>query len=452
MLVTPLRVIWRRRTLERSCRWTRAKLEQHQQQRLADLRRFAREHSPFYARFHHGLENEPLDRLPVLTKAIMMERFDELVTDRSVRLADAEAFLRRNPGNEMFLDRYVVLATSGSTGRRGVFLFDRDEWLTALALILRPFVWSGIVRSWTWPPRTATIASTTPWHYSARVSAALKTRLFPTLRMDVAEPLPTIVGRLNDWQPDVLASYPSAIKQLAEEAIAGRLHIQPRSVGTSAEVLTASTRERVLQAWGIRMFDTYGATEYAPIAAECAFGRKHLLEDGAMIEIVDDRGQRVPPGVRGDRLLLTVFDRHTQPLIRYEISDMVRPLEGNCQCGRPFALIESIEGRLEDVLYFQRHDGGAGAVVVHPNVFHRVLEEIPASGWQVQQEADGLLISLTGLQDASICNQLASTMRGVLEDKGAAVVSIRVCSVEALERGPTGKAPLIVRKDLQERI
>lgn len=381
-----------------------------------------------------------------------MERFDELVTDRSVRLADAEAFLRRNSGNEMFLDRYVVLATSGSTGRRGVFLFDRDDWLTALAMILRPFVWSGIARSWAWPPRTATIASTTPWHYSARVSAALKTRLFPALRIDVAEPLPTIVRRLNDWRPDVLATYPSALKQLVDEAAAGRLQIRPRSVGTSAEVLPASTRHRVQQVWGVRVFDTYGATEYAPIATECAFGRKHLLEDGAIIEIVDDRGRRVPPGEQGDRLLLTVFERHTQPLIRYEISDMVRPVEGSCACGRPFALIESIEGRLEEMLHFQRRDGGTEPVVVHPNVFHRVLEEVPASGWQVQQDADGLLISLTGLQDASICDQLASTLRHVLEEGGAAVVSIRVRRVEVLQRGPTGKAPLIIARNLQEEI
>src|SRR6202012_5072496 len=103
------------------------------------------------------------------------------------------------------------------------------------------------------------------------------------------------------------------------------------------------TRRRTLDAWGIRVFDTYGATEYAPIAAECAYGRKHLFEDGAVIEVVDERGKAVPPGQAGDRILLSIFDRWTQPLIRYEISDMVRPIEGACECGRNFRLIESIE-------------------------------------------------------------------------------------------------------------
>jgi phenylacetate-coenzyme A ligase PaaK-like adenylate-forming protein len=266
------------------------------------------------------------------------------------------------------------------------------------------------------------------------------------LRLDAAEPLATIVSRLNEWQPEVLAVYPSVLKQLADEQLAGRLRIRLRSVATSAEVLPEETRRRVHQAWGLRVFDTYGATEYAPIAAECAYGRKHLFEDNAIIEIVDDRGRRVPAGVRGDRLLLTIFGRRTQPLIRYEISDMVRPLAGACECGRPFSLIESIEGRIEDVLYFPHRDGRAEPVSAHPNVFHHVLETVPAAGWQVQQNEDGLSVLLAGLQDATVCDRLKQSLRQVLEAQGAAVGTIRVHAVDVLERGPTGKAPLILAR------
>jgi phenylacetate-coenzyme A ligase PaaK-like adenylate-forming protein len=91
MLLTPFRVLWRRRMLERSCRLTRAELERDRARRLAALRRFAIGRSPFYGEFHRGHENRPLDALPILSKAQMMERFDDLVTDRDVRLADAES-------------------------------------------------------------------------------------------------------------------------------------------------------------------------------------------------------------------------------------------------------------------------------------------------------------------------------------------------------------------------
>jgi phenylacetate-CoA ligase len=443
--MNPLRILWRRHTLERSCRWTRAELERHQARKLAELRRFAVARSPFYGRFHRGIETRPLDELPILTKAAMMEHFDELVTDRSVRLADAEAFLHDDPGAHLFRDTYVVLSTSGSSGRRGIFLFDPDEWLTAVAMIARPIAWAG-QRVAARPPRSAMIASRSPWHYSARISASLSTRLLPSLQLDAAEPLPSLVRQLNEWQPDVLAVYPSVLKQLADEQMAGRLRIRVQRIATSAEVLPDETRCRAREAWGAPVFDTYGATEYAPIAAECAFGRKHLLEDRAIIEIVDEHGRAVPPGVQGDRLLLTIFDRRTQPLIRYEISDMVRAIAGPCECGRPFRLIQSIEGRVEDILYFERRDGGQTPVAIHPLLFHSVLEPLPVSGWQVEQTDDGLLVSLVGVRDSSVFEPIATTLRQAIEAQAAAIGDIRVRVVDGLRRGASGKAPLILAK------
>ena len=452
--MNPIRVLWRRRQLERASAWSRAQLLGHQQRSLAEIRKSAAERSPFYRRFHRGLEDRPLSELPILTKALMMEHFDEVVTDRDVRLSDAEAYLqstwsppsaapRATPVISLFRGKYVVLATSGSTGRRGVFLFDPDEWLTALAMITRPMAWAGLSGGLQRPPRSAMIASTSPWHYSARVAASLSSRLLPALRLDAAEPIDSMVRQLNDWQPEVLACYPSVLTQLADEQMAGRLRIRLRSVATSAEVLPESTRRRVQQAWGLRVFDTYGATEYAPIAAECAFGRKHLFEDGAIVEVVDDRGRPLAAGERGDRVLLTIFNRRTQPLIRYEISDMLRPLDDACPCGRPFRLIESIEGRVEDVLYFDHRDERMPPVAIHPNVFHELLETVPAAAWQVEQQGADLSVCLVAARDSSMCAPLAATMRTRLEASGARIGSIRIRGVEELHRGATGKAPLI---------
>src|SRR5262245_47224343 len=252
--MNPFRVLWARRALEKSCRWTRDELVQQQARRLAELRQFVLQRSPFYQRFHRGLERAPLEALPILTKAMMMEHFDELVTDRSVTLADVDAFLRSDRSENLFRDRYVVLSTSGSTGRRGVFLFDPDEWLTALAMITRPMGWAGLTRRAFKPPRSAMVASTTPWHYSTRISRSLSSRILPSLRLDAAESLDTIVSRLNDWQPEVLAVYPSVLRQLADAQLRGQLRIQLRSVATSAEVLPEETRRLVKQAWGLWVF------------------------------------------------------------------------------------------------------------------------------------------------------------------------------------------------------
>jgi phenylacetate-CoA ligase len=138
------------------------------------------------------------------------------------RLADAEAYLKAG-GTGLYLDRYVVLATSGSTGRRGVFLCDDREWVRAIAAITRPIVWASAARKSRRLPRAALIAAGASWHYSARVGAALANRVAPALRLDAATPIPELVRQLNAWQPQALATYPSVLRQLATEQIAGRL-------------------------------------------------------------------------------------------------------------------------------------------------------------------------------------------------------------------------------------
>jgi putative adenylate-forming enzyme len=440
----PVQVLLKRWALERNCGLTRQGLLELQARRVAELRRFALERSPFYRKFHRGMEGRPLAALPVLTKAKLMENFDELVTDRSVRLADAEGHLRR--GNEGLLHgRYVALSTSGSTGLRGVFLFSRREWITVLSSIGRPALWAGATTPFGKLPRLAMMASRTPWHYSAKVMESVANRFAPSLGLDAAEPLDSLTHQLNEWRPEALGGYPSVLRQLADEQIAGRLRIQPRAVVAAAEVLTVETRRRLREAWGAPVFDTYGATEYSPIAAECAYGRKHLFEDGAVIEVVDEAGRAVPPGETGERILITVFDRRTQPLIRYEISDRVRPLSGECECGRKFTMIEAVEGRLEDVLVFPGRDGGA-KWQAHPNVFHEALETLPVAGWQVIHEPGALSVLLVGLRDSAVLEPLRRAIAEVIERNGAAAPEIRVLPVERLERGATGKAPLIVSR------
>jgi len=145
MNLTTLAALLRMRSeLHSHDRWTRERLLAHQARALAKLRAFALARSPFFGEFHRGLADRPLDELPVLTKATLMERFDDLVTDREVRLRDVEAHLRRTGPSDLFRGRYRVAATAGTTGRRGVFLADPTEWATVLASYARANDWAGV--------------------------------------------------------------------------------------------------------------------------------------------------------------------------------------------------------------------------------------------------------------------------------------------------------------------
>ncbi len=422
--------------------WTRQQLEAHQADTLRNLRDYAYAHSPFYQQFHHGLTDAPLHELPVLTKAMLMEHFDELVTDRAIRLEEVKTHMSNLTGDERFLGRYWVNATSGSSGHPGIFLFNRAEWIMVMASFARAREWGGVKVNLTRRVKTATVASTTPFHMSTRVNATLHSWWMPEIRLAASEQKYSIVERLNAWQPEVLIAYASMMRILADEQLAGRLQIRPRAVFTSSEVLTEEARRRIVQAWGERLFNQYAATESGSLAAECDHHRgMHLMEDLVIFEVVDQDNRPVPPGVYGDKLLITVLRSRTQPLIRYELSDSVRLSPDPCPSGHPFALIDAIQGRVEDVLTFP---GVAGGVVnVHPLVFSRIMDTLPVSGWQVIQEAGGLRVLLSGVRGEFGDEMLADTLRQALSEQGVVVPRVEVQRVASIPKTAAGKAPLI---------
>jgi phenylacetate-coenzyme A ligase PaaK-like adenylate-forming protein len=238
-------------------------------------------------------------------------------------------------------------------------------------------------------------------------------------------------------------AYASMAHLLAEEQLAGRLRISPGFVFASSEVFTDKARRRVEEAWGKKPFEVYAATEPAGIASECEQHRgMHLFEDLVIVEVVDENNRPVPPGVYGRKVLVTVLFSRTMPLIRYEMSDSVRPASSpHCPCGRPFALIDGIQGRQEDVLRFPATFGGWTSV--QPIVFHRVMDAVPAGGWQVAQGPEGLTVLLSGVHEGFADGILIASMKSELAAQGVVVPRIKVRRVPSIPRTALGKAPLI---------
>ncbi len=446
-------VLARRRILRGHDRWSRRELEVYQAGALRDLRDFAVAHSAFYARLHRGLERRALHELPIVTKTDVMQSFDDVVTDRTLRLADVRGYLDSLSPDGPYApmgDRFFVSSTSGSTGLRGIFVQDRDEWLWVLASYARANDWAGLRAGLTHRMKLAVVSSRTPWHQSAIVGATLHNRFVPTLRIDATEPLDAINAKLNEFQPESLVGYASMMRLLAEEQLAGRLAIGPKAVTCSSEVITEDTRERIRNAFGAPPVEVYAATEPAGIASHCDRGRMHLYEDLVIPEFVDEHDHPVPPGIFGARVLVTVLFSRTMPLIRYAMSDSVRVSADTCDCGRPYALIDGIQGRREDVLELPAARGGV--VAVQPNVFHRVMERAPVTAWQIEQVETGLLVRLVGRDVTASSDDMRNQLKQALADQGAAALDVTVEDVDAIAKSRLGKAPLIVARHVPPRI
>ncbi len=423
--------------------WTRPQLEAYQAEALRRLREYTYARSPFYQQFHKGLTDRPLHELPVLTKSMMMEHFDEFVTDRSISLRDVRSHLQSDPDGGKYLGRYRVNATSGSSGSPGIFLFDSSEWLAILASFARAHEWAGANVNLRHRMKMASVASVSPWHMSAQVGKTLDSWWMPALRLAATETLPVIVSRLNEWRPDMLVAYASMLRILANEQLAGRLRIHPHLIFASSEVLTQETSSLVESAWDRPPFNEYAATETGGLAAEGKADQLlYLFEDLTIVEVVDERNRLVAPGEFGDKVLVTTLFSRTQPLIRYQLNDSVRLAARSDTPDLPFAVIDAIQGRMEDVFYLPGV-GGKSEVMIHPLTFHQILDPLPVSGWQVIHKPDGLSVLLAGVQNGLNDHLFVDALDRSLAEQGAVAPPITVQRVQAIPKTKAGKAPLI---------
>jgi phenylacetate-coenzyme A ligase PaaK-like adenylate-forming protein len=234
-------------------RWSAEELAAHQRRRLERLVRHAAASSRFYRERYAGLDpGDPveLQRLPVVDKATVMDRFDDLVTDRRLTLAAVEAHLDGLTRDELLLGRYRAMATGGSTGRKGVFVADRAEWRQYLAGFFRWNHYVGLAPRLPRRRRVASIAAARPLHMTYRMAASIDVGMYRVLRLEAATPLADMVQALNRYQPEFLYAYGSVLGLLAAEQLDGRLRIRPAVVASSGETHTDELRQAIRAAWG----------------------------------------------------------------------------------------------------------------------------------------------------------------------------------------------------------
>jgi phenylacetate-CoA ligase len=215
------------------------------------------------------------------------------------------------------LDRYTAITSGGSSGQRGVFVYDWAEWATYYLSAFR-----YLLRAKRSDPRLASRPVTVAWvvaahvtHPTAALCRTFSSGEFVHVSFPVTLPSEQIVVGLNRYQPDMLVAYPSALHALCFDAAAGRLRIAPRLIRTAAEPLLPEIRAAAEQTWGVRIRNGWGTAEGGGTAAACDHCQMHLSEDLLIIEPVDDQDRAVAPGRRADKVLLTNLYNHTMPLI-----------------------------------------------------------------------------------------------------------------------------------------
>jgi len=431
--------------------WKRKKLEHYQSKQLLSLIRYATRYSPFYHDLYKGIRIDHAmvpGNLPVIDKAIMMDNFDRFVTDPRLKLTELQTHIRQLSGDEYYLGEYRVLTTSGSSGLKGVFVFNRKEWSTILAGYNRCALRTDISPSFPNRLKEITIFADNPVHASHRMKVSGQTHLINSKLLSATSSIESHVNTMNEFQPDVLSSYPSIISLLAIEQIEGRLNIHPLMIGIGGETMTKEMALNTQKAWGLTPFDVYGSTEGGAFNMDCPYHRGiHIAEDLTIMEVVDEKNQPVPDGSPGYKVLITNLFNYTQPLIRYEVSDMLTLSKECCPCGRPFKLIANVDGRNDDIIYLANTRGQD--IPVHPIHFASALGIIKEiKEYCVVQEDEGMTISVVLRNEASrdgVADEIKANLENSFKKLDVKYSDIRIQFIDKITRDPNamGKLKLV---------
>ena len=170
--------------------------------------------------------------------------------------------------------------------------------------------------------------------------------------MYCADPADQQLNELTAMNPAVIYSYTSILVLIANEVKRrGKCPIQPKLIFTTGELMNPYDREKIEDAFSVRLRDIYGIVEMADVAWQCPeLNGYHLNIDSFLVEVLADN-HPAEPGESG-RLVITNLHSRAMPFIRYEVGDVLTaPNDDPCPCGCNFPRIDVLQGRADDWLY-----------------------------------------------------------------------------------------------------
>lgn len=422
-----------------------------QDKKLRKLLHAAWDNSAYYRKTFEqaGITEEQLERLPLscfptIDKQLLLAHFEELVTEpgltqESIREFDQQQAVDRKP----YQGRYHIVHSSGSTGKPGYFLYDEDAWGKMLLGIIRAALWgmsmSKILKLLLRRPRIVYIAAVGGRYGGAMaVGDGIDGVGAKQLYLDINTPLDQWIDKLQEFEPNIVIGYPSAIKIMAELVEQGRVRTKVERVISCGEPLGASLRNYLETIFQTVIVNFYGASESLALGVETDPQEGMLLfDDLNIIEI--EQGE----------MYLTCLYNYAQPLIRYHLTDNLTLRQATERDAYPFTRAIGLLGRDEDLLWFE--DGNGNQEFIHPLAIEGICIE-GLKDYQFRQITKDTFEmyaqTANGVSREWIHKEILKMMHTILEEKNLAYVQFYINFVdEILPDAKTGKKPLIIQSE-----
>lgn len=415
-------------------RWTRERMDAFLQQRLRSVLQQAFHEIPYYSQRWQaiGLNAKAIERFSIPDLSNIP------ITPKRDLVGNAQMFVAQDASRKKNLHQYY---SSGSTGTPITSILSAEDHQRVLAAReVRSFGWAGASvlspRAMIGGRLVVPTADAGPPYY--RYNWPERQVYFSAFHISPSRVCDYVEG-FNRYRPEVLTGYAHSYYTLARMMLSQgmRLDYAPAALVLSSEKLTPEMKRVIHSAFRARPYEEYGAVEQCVLATECEAGNLHVNSDFGIAEIVDERNQPVPAGVKG-RIICTSLLSETQPLIRYDIGDIGMLSRDGCACGRDhLPVLQEVTGRVEDAIV-----GVDGRQTVR---MHGLFVDLPSvlEGQVIQEALDCVRVRVV-TQPSFDAKEQQIIRRRLQERVGN--VQVVVESVDHIERTEGGKFRAVVSR------
>ncbi|EMX6282515.1 MULTISPECIES: F390 synthetase-related protein [Providencia] len=364
----------------------RGELEAYQQKRLAHFKRKVLAKSPYFQRYI----NQTLSNFPIMNKQIMMDNFDEMNTAGLLSQTLLECAQKSEQSRDFApkVGRYSVGLSSGTSGRRGLFVVSPEEQNVWSGSMLAKMLPQGLFNG----ERVALFLRANNNLYESVNNRWISLRFY-----DLFSDFDLQLSALEQYQPSIIVAPAQVLCTIADAISQQKIQLNVQKVISVAEVLEPHDKQK-LQRCFPHVGEVYQATE-GFLGCSCSHGTMHLNEAFVHIE---------PNWLDNDRFspIITDFTRKTQPIVRYQLDDVLVVKNTPCPCGSPEMAIERIEGRCDDLLQLPGYNGKMVTIFADPCA-RVIVNHLPVTAdFRLTQQGNALYLQAEcSPTELSLCQQ-----------------------------------------------
>ena len=351
------------------------KLLELQFMKFKKIFKFAYENSPFYKQLYREAGVEPED----------IKTFEDIRKIPKVEKSMLREIQEREPfpyGDMLAVPLEEVTEFRQTSGTTGMPVYQAETWqdwenytecwayilyaqgYRATDRVFIPFGYNIFIAFW-------------GGHYAAE---KLGCEVVPGGVLDTA----SRVLKMQELNCTAFMATPTYVLGMAETAgaklgidPAKDLQIQRITVAGEPGGSIPTTKKRMEEAWGAKVYDHIGATEWGAWSFECTEqpGGLHVIEPFYLIEIEDpDTGEPITTPGKAGKMIITALEQKAKPSIRFDSKDVIRWANYQCDCGRTFRIVDGgVIGRADDITKVK-------GVLLAPTAIEEVVRSIPELG------------------------------------------------------------------------